>query len=131
MRFESKNRSIFSSLLTSINEPDINSHIRKMLAPAVSGTHVELVTAATYFQIPLYILKNNRRSWEVLFPLGPQHKFKYQLCPEIDVEADNTYHIIMNYSIVTAATMIASGGPSTSPPKISETHIDCTHFNLD
>ena len=136
VRFESKNRSIFSSLLTSLNEPDINSHIRKMLAPGVWGTHVELVAAATYFQIPVYILKNNRCSWEVLFPLGPQRKFKYQLCPEIDVEADNfhrPHHIELLHSdnCHYDSLISNSGGPSTSPPKIPETHIDCTHFNLD
>ena len=56
VRFENKNTSIFSSLLTSINEPDMSSHIKKMHRPGIWGTHVELLAVATYFQVPIYIL---------------------------------------------------------------------------
>ena len=59
-RFENKNTSIFSSLLTSINEPDMSSHIKKMLRPGIWDSHVELLAAATYFQVPIYILKENQ-----------------------------------------------------------------------
>ena len=108
VRFESKNRSIFSSLLTSLNEPDINSHIRKMLAPGVWGTHVELVAAATYFQIPAYILKNNRCSWKFFFlwalNVSLNTSFAQKSMLKLTIFTD---HIILNYSIVTTATMIA------------------------
>ncbi len=50
VRFENLNASIFSPLLTTINAPDMNSHIKKLHQPGIWGTHVELLAAATYFR---------------------------------------------------------------------------------
>ena len=71
MRFENLNASTFSPLLTTINAPDMNSHIKKLHRPGIWGTHVELLAAATYFQISIYIVKGNQCAWEVLHPLRP------------------------------------------------------------
>ena len=60
-----------------------------MLRPGIWGSHVELLAAATYFQVPIYILKENQCVWEVLKALGPPQNFKYQLLPEMDIEAED------------------------------------------
>ena len=136
VRFENKNTSIFSSLLTSINEPDMSSHIKKMLRPGTWGSHVELLAAATYFQVPIYILKENQCVWEVLKPLGPPQNFKYQLLPEIDIEAEDfrlPHHIeLLHSNNCHYDSLISTAGcTSSSPPNIPEIHYDYTHIDLD
>ena len=103
IRFESKNRGTFSKLLTEINSPDIQSHIRTMTLPGRWGTHVELLAAATYFQTPVFYLRapSSEYKWEVFNPLGPPERFMYQLCPEIDTSGDNVHvpdHFELLYS---------------------------------
>ena len=136
VRFENLNHDIFSPLLTEINEPDMRSHVRKMLRPGIWGTHIELLAAASYFQITIYIVKGNQCAWEALSPLGPQSNLKYQLNPEIDFEEENVHlprHIELlhvnncHYDSLTST----SGQLHTTPPRILETHFDCTHINLD
>ncbi len=39
--------------LTSINPPDMNFHSKKMLQPDILRTNVELLAAATHFQISM------------------------------------------------------------------------------
>ena len=138
VRFESKNRSVFSTLLTEINEPDIASHIKQMLRPGIWGTHVELFAAATYFQIPMYILKASSKEckWEVFRPLGPHQNFQYQLCPEIDIEAEDFHrpdHFELLHSLNCHYDSIisSSGAACIRQPTIEEIHIDCTHLVLD
>jgi hypothetical protein len=136
VRFESKNSSTFSSLLTEINASDMTSHIIQMLRPGVWGTHVELFSAATYFQIPVYILRTgaNGYKWEVLRPLGPHQDFRYQLCPEIDIE-DKDFHRPDHFELLHTSghydSIISNSDSPTARPTIEETHIDCTHLVLD
>lgn len=136
-RFESKNSHVFSSLLTEINASDMTKHITQMLRPGVWGTHVELFAAATYFQIPVYILKvsSEQHKWEVLRPLGPHQDFRYQLCPEIDIEAEDFNrpdHLELLHSFnCHYDSIITSSGRPTTRPTIEKTHIDCTHLVLD
>ena len=42
VRFEAKNSSLFSSLLTELNAPDMDSHISQMLLPGIWITHIKL-----------------------------------------------------------------------------------------
>ncbi len=49
----------------------MTSHINKLHRPGIWETHVELLAAATYFQISIYIVKGNQCAWEVLHPLRP------------------------------------------------------------
>ena len=137
IRFESKNFATFASLLTEINEPDMSSHIKKMLRPGVWGTHLELFAASTYFQIPLYILKHssdNQCKWEILRPLGSIDKFNYQLCPAIDT-TDEDFSKPDHFELLHSCdchydSITAKDGTSLSRPKIIETHIDCTDVIL-
>ena len=128
--------SIYSSLLTSINEPNMSSHIKKMLQPGIWGSNVELLAAVTYFQIPIYILKENHCVWEVLKPLGSPQNFKYQLLPEIDIEAEDfrlPHHIeLLHSNNCHYDSLISTAGcTSSSPPNIPEIHYDYTHIDLD
>ena len=132
VRFESKNSSFFSSLLTELNASDMHSHIAQMLRPGTWGTHVELLAASTYFQVPVYILKSSstQQKWEVYHPLGPQDNFRYQLCPELveNIEAEDFNHFELLHSFGCHYDSIT--GNSTRPT-IEETHVDCSHLVLD
>ena len=136
--FEAKNCSFFSPLLTELNASDIDSYIIQMLRPGTWGTHIELLAAATFFQVPVYILKlsqNQQLKWEVYNPLGPQDNFRYQLCPVIDVGAEDFNrpdHFELLHSFGCHYDSITSFTESpTRRPTIEETHIDCTHLDVD
>ena len=104
-----------------------------MLRPGIWGSHVELLAAATYFQVPIYILKENQYVWEVLKPLGPPQNFKYQLLPEIDIEAEDfrlPHHIeLLHSNNCHYDSLISTAGcTSSSPPNIPEIHYDYTYI---
>ena len=107
-----------------------------MLRPGIWVSHVELLAAATYFQVPIYILKENQCVWEVLEPLCPPQNFKYQLLPEIDIEAEDfrlPHHIeLLHSNNCHYDSLISTAGcTSSSPPNIPEIHYDYTHIDLD
>ncbi len=114
----------------------MNSHINKLHRPGIWGTHVELLAAATYFQISIYIVKGNQCAWEVLQPLRPTSNLKYQLCPEINTETKD-FHLPHHVELLHTndchydSLISISGQLSETLPRIPETHIDCTHLNLD
>ena len=41
-------------LMPAVNEPTFPGHIRKLITPCTWATHVEVMAAATYFQVPVY-----------------------------------------------------------------------------
>lgn len=54
-RFENLNRGTFEkTLMPAVNEPTFPGHIRKLITPCTWATHVEVMAAATYFQVPVY-----------------------------------------------------------------------------
>lgn len=132
VRFESKNRSKFSSLLTKINAVDIESHIKQMLHPAKWGTHVELFAAATYFQSPVYFLKtpSTNYKWEVFYPLGPADTFQFQLHPVLDISAEGItvpdhFELLLSSECHYDSVTSTSGGVCITRPKITSSYIDC------
>ena len=54
MRVENLNKEVFEGKLTDLNEPSIREHVHKLLCPNTWGTHVEIMAAATYFQVLVY-----------------------------------------------------------------------------
>ena len=69
---ESLNRPNFSKYLLSLNEPDIGHHTKEMGRPNVWGTHVEVIAASTFFQIPVYCTSQRptgEYQWEVVHPI--------------------------------------------------------------
>ena len=86
----------------------------------------------------MYILKASSKEckWEVFRPLGPHQNFQYQLCPEIDIEAEDFHrpdHFELLHSLNCHYDSIisSSGAPRIRQPTIEEIHIDCTHLVLD
>lgn len=107
-----------------------------MLRPGKWGTHVELLAASTYFQIPMYILKTSSKEhkWEVLGPLGPASRFRYQECPEVDtadINLPDHFELLHSYDCHYDSIVSTSGSPSTIRPTIIETHVDCTDMIID
>ena len=130
VRFESNNQQKFSPFLMEINSPDMHSHIQEMLHPKKWGTHVELLAAATYFQIPVYFLKSpsSRFKWEVLHPLGSASSFRwYQLCPEVDSYAEDIsvpdhFEVLLSSECHYDSIICFSGGVCTTRPNITYSH---------
>ena len=53
-RFKNLNRGTFEKMLMpAVNEPTFSGHIRKLITPCAWATHVEVMAAATYFQVPV------------------------------------------------------------------------------
>ena len=52
MRVENLNKELFANKLTDVNAPSIREHVHKLLRPNTWGTHVGIMAAATYFQVP-------------------------------------------------------------------------------
>jgi len=81
VRFENLNQSSFQPYLTSINPPTMKQHINDMLRPNKWGTHIEILAAATYYQIPVYYCclggKEDDYHWECVNPLQQQQPFRY------------------------------------------------------
>ena len=78
----------------------------------------------------------NQHKWEVFHPLGPHQNFWYQLCPEIDIEAEDFhrpdhFELLYSFNCHYDSIISHSGGPCTTRPAIEQTHIDCTYLVLD
>ena len=79
MRVENLNKEVFEGKLTDLNEPSIREHVHKLLRPNTWGTHVEIMAAATYFQVPVYFCYKNTMGiykWDVVKPLCPLEKLR-------------------------------------------------------
>ena len=76
VRFENLNAQFFEPLL---NEPTINEHIAVMSRPCSWGTHIEILAAASLFQVPVYEYVQTQDHisdhWEVNYPLAPAETF--------------------------------------------------------
>lgn len=138
VRFENKNWETFSKLLMEVNSPDIQSHIRTMSLPGRWGTHVELLAAATYFQTPVFYVRapSSEYRWEVLNPLGPPDKFKYQLCPEIDTSGDDVqvpdhFELLYRSDSHYDGVMALSGGVSAIRPLLKAAYYDCRGITIE
>ena len=73
-RVENLNKELFANKLTDVNAPSICEHVHKLLRPNRWGTHVGIMAAATYFQVPVYFCYQNTRGiykWDVVKPLCP------------------------------------------------------------
>ncbi len=78
MRFENLNQSKFKGLLTKVNESTITDHIKTMLRPNTWATHVEVMAAATYFQVPVYFLTQaDVLKWKVVRALSGCSDFRF------------------------------------------------------
>ena len=60
MKVENLNKEVFESKLTAVNVSSIRKYVHKLLTPNTWGTHVEIMAAATYFQVPVYFATRTR-----------------------------------------------------------------------
>lgn len=132
VRFENLNWSRFSHLLTEINSPDMQSHIHKMLRPGAWGTHVEIIAASTYFQVPVYFLRtpSTTYNWEVFNPLRPSCNFSYQAYPEVDTTAEDItvpdhFELLFSCNCHYDSITLKSGGVSMVRPTQNKSYTDC------
>ena len=79
MRVENLNKELFANKLTDMNVPSIREQVHKLLRPKTWGTHVEIMAATTYFQVPFYFccqntMYNSIYKWDVVKPLCPPER---------------------------------------------------------
>ena len=78
VEYKKINPHYFEPLLMSRNEPTISAHLNKMSRPCSWGTHIEILAAATLFEVPVYeyvqSLECSENHWEVHHPLVSAHK---------------------------------------------------------
>ena len=74
--------------------------------------------------------------WEVLNPLGPPDKFKYQLCPEIDTSGDDVqvpdhFELLYRSDSHYDGVMALSGGVSAIRPLLKAAYYDCRRITIE
>ena len=67
-------------LMPAVNELTFSGHIRKLITPCAWATHVEVMAAATYFQVPVYEccvdLPKTKYRLECIAPQYPPSHFR-------------------------------------------------------
>ena len=134
---ESLNRSIFSKYLLSLNEPDIEHHIKKMGRPNAWGTHVEVIAASTFFQIPVYFTSQRptgEYQWEVIHPI-PADKIMWPRVIDCFPEDNNQLsHFELAYTQGThydSIVSVESGKPCERCPEIISRVVGTVDLTLD
>ncbi len=85
VRFENLNSNVFGKRMTKVNELTFKQHISKMLRPGAWATHLEVMAAASYFQLPVYFCQDppppNRKTycWQAFRPLGQPEAFRFPI----------------------------------------------------
>ena len=89
----------------------------------VWGTHVEIIAASTYFQVPIYFFRtpSSMLKWEVFKPLGPSCEFSYQEYPEVDTAAED---MTCHYDSIT----LKSDEVSLVRPTLQYSYTDCRNY---
>ena len=67
---------IFSKYLMDVNEKHFKDHLRKIICPYTWGTHIEILAAASLFQIQLYYIaldETEHYRYEVVHPCAKIH----------------------------------------------------------
>ena len=98
-RFENLNRGTFQKMLMpAVNEPTFSGHIRKLITPCAWATHVEVMAAATYFQLPIYECcldpSKTKYRWECIAPQSPPSHFRY---PEVTEDIFTREAVVPNH----------------------------------
>ena len=125
-RFEEMNKGIFAERLTDINEATIDEHIQKMKRPFLWGTHVELMAAASLFQVHIYYCTKaqagNHYKWERFATISSSVEVKYPEQSEIFFNKSQipshfelAYYSGWHYNCVVSAD---SGKTSKEPPQL-------------
>lgn len=97
-RFMLLNKTTFEAyMIPSVNGTNISEHIFRMVEPGTWATHLEVIAVATYFNLPVFYVKNEPTPhWEVINPLNVRDK----LCFPIVVEwPDSHFHCLKHLEL--------------------------------
>ena len=60
-QFEANNQAVFGSLHTAINQTPFSEHLKNIKMPYVWGTSMEIMAAASFFQLDVYVATDSYR----------------------------------------------------------------------
>ena len=124
-------------LMPAVNELTFSGHIRKLITPCAWATHVEVMAAATYFQVPVYECcldpSKTKYRWECIAPQSPPSHFRY---PEVtedmftrEVVVPNHFELVyihnQHYDCIVSHE---TGKLSATLPTLMESHIFVTEI---
>ena len=132
------NKSMFSAfLIPTVNSPTIDEQVEHRMLPSVWGTHVELIAAATLFQLPIYFCTHsatNTFSWNVAKPLAHENISFPVIINEEFQQIDRTinhievyYHDNCHYD--TIVTIDSDITPDTVPELTGREYSDVTDLS--
>ena len=110
-RFENLNRETFEKMLMpAVNEPTFSGHIRKLITLCAWATHIEVMAAATYFQVPVLTPQKQSTDGKLcIAPQSPPSHFRY---PEVtedmftrEAVVPNHFELVHIYTINTTTAL--------------------------
>ena len=134
---ENLNKDTFSRfLMPGVNSETINDHIKMMSSPRTWATQVEIVAAASVFQVPLYYCTQDKNvyKWNVVklflnrecplkLPAFPQPNDSVTLL--MLTHSELFYYDNYHYDAIVSST---TGKVSTTPPALSTSHSDLIYL---
>ena len=130
-RMENLNKEVFSRFLFSGNT--IEEHIKTISTPHSWATQVEVVAAASVFQVPVYYFSRTTMAWNIVNPFGTnsvsQTTLRLPVLPPPDscltrlkpTHFELLYYENCHYDAIVSAT---TGRVSASPPPLTSSHTD-------
>lgn len=122
-RFENLNKGVFAKYLTPVNKPTIDEHIRHIGRPKSWGTHIELIAAATYFQVCVYYCSQHPQSkefkWRCIQPLHPRTQVHYPLIvedPPAEITVPHHFELVHTGVHYDCVDLASTGTVSQVPP---------------
>ena len=130
IRFQNLNQTSFQPFLTSVNSATIQEHISSMLLPNKWGTHIEILAAATIYQVPVYCCVHSpvpsdyvAPHWVCVKPVRPKEKsFSY---PNLagssleDVPSPNHFELCYTKNSHYDSVVALDGGPCSEFPSLT------------
>ncbi len=101
-RVENRNQEIFEQHVD--EGMSMTQHLKTLLSPSSWATQVEVVAAASLFNIPLYYYTSNTYKWNVVKPLVDRDSKPLIICPQLTPLNDSvnllrpTHFELLNYT---------------------------------
>lgn len=128
VRLLNLNEEIFSHyLISGVNKPTISEQVHHMLQPRTWGTHLEIIAAATLFQIPVYFCSqdpaSNELTWAVHRPVNSAGirlpslmDEEYQSKDETITHVELFYYQLVHYDVIISTE---TNTICTTPPQLT------------
>ena len=132
-RFESRNERVFTSHLpqqSHSQQSSILEHVKRISNPGTWGTDLELLAAATYFQIPVYFCCTDNVTdkwlWNRVQPIASPTDLAYPVVvdsfPERSVAPTHFEIVYWRDTHYDSVVSRETGKPCTIPPAIATIH---------